>query len=494
MNVSKSPISGKTYSIPKDCDDKVGISSFLSQHNNKPIVVIQGLGFVGTVMSLVCAASDKKEYAVIGVDRPAENTLWRIHSLNEGIFPLIAEDPKIEKLFQKSQKQNNFYATYDPYAYSVADTIIVDINLDFTKTNDDSAPGYVDLTHFKNAIKAIGQHCKKDVLILVETTVPPGTCQKVVKPIIKECLQERRLPIDEFSLGHSYERVMPGPEYVDSIQNYPRVYSGINEKSADKTEQFLHTIINTEQYPLTRLNNTNATEMAKVLENSYRAMNIAFMVEWSRFAEEAGVNMYDIVNAIRQRPTHANLMYPGIGVGGYCLTKDPLLASWSKQNLFNSDAPLTMSERSVATNDIMPSYAFDFLMREYNLPIENKNALLLGISYRSEVGDTRSTPVELFYDHLKKNNTIVNLHDPYVSHWEERQCDIEQDLNQALSEKIDIIIITTGHKIYKQDSTIDHLLTKDDLFILDTIGILSNEQIQKLKQRHTVKVLGRGDL
>jgi UDP-N-acetyl-D-mannosaminuronate dehydrogenase len=122
---------------------------------------------------------------------------------------------------------------------------------------------------------------------------------------------------------------MPGPEYIESIRSFPRVYSGIDARSAGDIEPFLKTIIDTEACELTRLENTNATEMAKVLENSYRAMNIAFAVEWSRFAEEAGVNLYEIVNAIRIRKTHSNLMYPGIGVGGYCLTKDPLLASWA---------------------------------------------------------------------------------------------------------------------------------------------------------------------
>ena len=108
--------------------------------------------------------------------------------------------------------------------------------------------------------------------------------------------------------------------------------------------------------------------MAKVMENSYRAMNIAFAQEWSRFAEEAGVNIYEVVNAIRMRPTHANLMLPGIGVGGYCLTKDPLLASWSKLNLFNSEEPLSQSEMGVRINDQMPLFAFNFL-KKHNMTL-----------------------------------------------------------------------------------------------------------------------------
>ena len=157
---------------------------------------------------------------------------------------------------------------------------------------------------------------------------------KVVKPIIEENSEKEIFPINKLKIGHSYERVMPGPQYIDSIKNYYRVYSGINEYSATQTEIFLKTIISTKKYPLTRLNNTNATEMAKVLENSFRAMNIAFAVEWSRFAEEAGVNLYEIVDAIRMRPTHKNLMYPGIGVGGYCLTKRSSIGILGKNKSF----------------------------------------------------------------------------------------------------------------------------------------------------------------
>ncbi|HET6996123.1 MAG TPA: hypothetical protein VFI06_14120, partial [Chitinophagaceae bacterium] len=347
---SISPLTGKQYTIPEIIDDKAGIESFCALHPGKKLVVVQGLGFVGSVMSLVVANALTEEYAVIGIDLPTPFSYWKIQSINEGAFPVIADDPKIEQFYQKARQKKNLYATCDPYAYSKADIVIVDINLDVKKqsNNNGHLEDYtVDLSPFKKAITAVGTFCKPDVLVLVETTVPPGTSQKVVRPILEQCLQERGLAIDKLKVGHSYERVMPGPKYVDSIQNFYRVYSGTDEASADATEKFLRTVISTDEYPLTRLGNTQATEMAKVLENSYRAMNIAFMVEWSRFAEEAGVNIYEVVNAIRMRPTHKNLMLPGLGVGGYCLTKDPLLASWARMNLFGSEEPLEQSETGV---------------------------------------------------------------------------------------------------------------------------------------------------
>ena len=469
---------------------------FLQNNSSKKIIVVQGLGFVGSVMSLVCANAINGDYAVIGVDVPTERGKKITDDLNNGIFPLVADDPKIDQLFKKSIEKGNFFATTETDAYKFADVIIVDINLDVKKENHTSGAllDYnVDLFLFKKAIKSIGENCKEDVLILVETTVPPGTCVEVVKPIIHNCLKERNLSLDKVKIAHSYERVMPGPGYIDSIQNFFRVYSGIDEKSADAVESFLHTIIRTDEYPLTRLGNTNATEMAKVLENSYRAMNIAFMVEWSRFAEEAKVNLYEVVDAIRLRPIHANLMYPGIGVGGYCLTKDALLASWARQNLIGKSDPLSQSEIAININDQMPRFAFEFLKKHYP-NLEESKILLLGVSYRGDVGDTRFSPVEKLYNYLTEAGANISCHDPYVKYWGEQSLKIYENLSTHLNQSLDIIILSTGHSIYKEDKTVDMIYNIQPLLIFDTIGHLSNKQINRLKKKHTVKVLGRGDI
>ena len=493
---SINPLNGKTYIIPDLIDDTICINEFIAK-NNKPVIAVQGLGFVGAVMSLVCANAINGDYAVIGVDLPRKDTFWKIKSINEGLFPIIASDPKIEEFYNIAKEKGNLLATFDSYAYTKADVIIVDINLDVAKDSDfygELNDFEVDLTAFKKAMKAIGDNCKEDVLILIETTVPPGTSKKVAYPIIKECLMKRGLSIDKFKLGHSYERVMPGPNYIDSIQNFYRVYSGINEKSADSVEQFLKTIISTKEYPLTRLGSTNATEMAKVLENSYRAMNIAFAVEWSRFAEESGVNLYEVVDAIRKRPTHKNLMYPGIGVGGYCLTKDPLLASWSKQNIFESKEALGQSIKGVQINDKMPLYAYQLLKKEIN-NLNEKKILLLGVSYRSDVGDTRYTPVEPFYNYLIKDGAKIQLHDPYVRFWEEVGLEVDESIDKVFESELNIVVITTAHKEYKDSEyLITLLLKKEELLIFDTVGLFTNSQISQLSEKHKVRVVGRGDL
>ena len=170
------------------------IDKFLKKNNDKNIIAIQGLGFVGSVMSLVCANAINGDYTVIGVDLPNERGNKIINNLNNGIFPLVAEDPKIEQLYKRALEKGNFFATTDVNSYSYADVIIVDVNLDVDKNSEHSRSlnSYnVDLASFKKAINVIGNHCKEDVLILVETTVPPGTCKEVVTPIIHDRLMKK---------------------------------------------------------------------------------------------------------------------------------------------------------------------------------------------------------------------------------------------------------------------------------------------------------------
>mgnify|MGYP001418199100 CR=1 FL=1 len=496
MRTSVNPMTQEIYKIPDNLDDSVRINDFLQKNKEKEVIVVQGLGFVGAVMSLVCANALTEEYAVIGVDLANENTYWKIKSINDGIFPLIADDPKIAEFFDNAKSKGNFLATYDSLAYKYADVIIVDINLDVQKQFHEKGRLKnfdVNLNGFKVAIQSIGANCRDDVLVLVETTVPPGTCEQVVKPILEGELVKRDLTLEKYRLGHSYERVMPGPEYIDSIREFPRVYAGVNETSADAVEDFLKTIIDMSKCDLTRLEHTNASEMAKVLENSYRATNIAFAVEWSRFAEEAGVDLYAIVNAIRSRPTHANLMYPGIGVGGYCLTKDPLLASWARKSFFGSSSDLEMSINGVSVNDQMPIFAFNRLVQVFG-NVSDKRVAFLGVSYRGDVGDTRFTPVEPLVEMVRETGAEILLHDPFVSYWEEQKCAVEADIHTVISSDPDLIVISAGHSQYKQESTIEKLMALNSLLIYDTIGLFDKEQLLMLQSKHKVSVLGRGDL
>jgi len=176
MPVSVNMITMENIEIPRVLDDSNNIQEFLSRNKGKKVVIVQGLGFVGAVMSIVCANALTEEYAVIGVDLANQNNYWKIKSINDGIFPLIADDPKIAEFFDNAKAKGNFFATYDPVAYQYADVIIVDINLDVQKESFEKGglkSFDVNLNGFKAAIQSIGRNCRDDVLLLVETTVPP---------------------------------------------------------------------------------------------------------------------------------------------------------------------------------------------------------------------------------------------------------------------------------------------------------------------------------
>ena len=464
--------------------------------NDSRLIVVQGFGFVGSVMSLVCANSTSHNYSVVAIDLKTPSMIERIKLFNSGTFPLTAEDPKIDVFYRNALKKGNLIASTDISYYSKASVVIVDINLDVQKTqkSDFSIDTFeVNLEPFKNGIRTIGENCKEDVLILVETTVPPGTCNHIVKPILFDAFAKRGMSTSRLKIAHSYERVMPGPEYIDSIQNYPRVYSGVDKKSADAAESFLKTIINTDKCDLTRLESTTATEMAKVLENSYRASNIAFAVEWSRFAEEANVDLWSIVDAIRERKTHANLMYPNIGVGGYCLTKDPLLASWSRKNLFGSETDLEVSVNSVSINDQMPIFAYQRLKSLFG-PLENLKVVLFGVSYRGDVGDTRFSPVEPMFRLLKTHSCDIQIHDPYISRWHELEIPVSSEIDDVLLVNPDLIIISTAHSRYKSNDFITKLMGIKNCKIFDCVGLFSKKQISYLRKIHEISVLGCGEI
>ena len=199
--------------------------------SKKISVGVLGLGFVGFVMSLVLANSRKK-YNVIGFDIDPQ----LVKKINSGILPIKSSDKNVNIFFKNSIKNKNFQATLDQSKISLCDVIIIDINLDVIKENNlDNLEYDVDLNPFKKAIKTVGENCKEDVLVIVETTVPPGTCEMVIKPIMKKCYKQRGIDFNKLKIGHSYERVMPGPDYINSIINFPRVYSGINKISESQS-------------------------------------------------------------------------------------------------------------------------------------------------------------------------------------------------------------------------------------------------------------------
>ena len=466
------------------------ISSMFTE--KRKTVCVQGLGFVGSAMSVAVASARDSEgspkYNVIGIDVPGEAGHKKASSINEGVFPFENSDKNLENKLKEASEVGNLKATTDKDNFKYADIVVVDINLD-VKYHEDGTP-YLDLTLFKDAMRTIGSRIKEDALILVETTVPPGTCQRVVKPIIIEEFNKRGLKGCPH-IAHSYERVMPGENYLDSIISYWRVYSGIDDESADMCKIFLESVIRTDEYPLTRLKNTTSTETAKVLENSYRATTIAFMEEWGRFAEAVDVDMFEVVDAIRMRPTHSNMRQPGFGVGGYCLTKDLYFAMLASHELFGrNDLEFPFSTMAVKYNNKMPIVSVDYIDKLLG-GLKGKRILLLGVSYRQDVGDTRYSPSEIFAKEVIKRGGILTYEDPLVTNWPEMGVNISSKI-PPLNE-FDAVVFAVQHKQY---SEIDFNQIHSDkrILIFDANKVLNDAQIKAigLNSGITFESIGRG--
>jgi UDP-N-acetyl-D-glucosamine dehydrogenase len=463
---------------------------------NRPLVCVQGLGFVGLAMATVIAnACDNDKillYNVVGVDLPTNKN--NIDIINKGELPFKTEDASfLDELRRAVLINKNFFTTSDMSFYSQADIVVVDVPLHIEKRSKNDYSKYsLSKKPFEQAIDSLGKKIKPECLVLIETTVPPGFCSKVVRPILEKNFESRNI-VSSPIIAYSYERVMPGKEYLSSIRNYYRSFSGIDEKSTQKVKYFLESIINSKDYPLRREQETEACEFAKILENSYRAVNIAFIYEWTLLAENAGINLFSVIEGIKNRKTHNNIMEPGFGVGGYCLTKDSLLALWSADNFYNSVYGLPFSKRALEVNDKMPLHTIDLILQE--MKVKNKKVAIMGISYRQDVGDTRFSPSELFYKELIKLKAICFVHDPYVEYWPECHEAPFIAFDHSLKD-VDIIVFTVRHRCYSE-ATKEYLLeiSKEGTLFVDAFNILDDEKISfLLKNNRNVIGVGKGHI
>jgi len=284
---------------------------------------------------------------------------------------------------------------------------------------------------------------------------------------------------------------MPGKDYYNSIINFWRVYSGINTRAADLCESFLSKIINIDDYPLTRLQSTTASETAKVLENSYRSVNIAFIEEWARFAESVGIDLYEVIDAIRMRSTHSNIRQPGFGVGGYCLTKDPLFAPIAARTLLDADTvQFDFSETAVRINKKMPLVTLNSVQKFLGGTMEGKSILLLGVSYRPDVADTRNSPTFIFYEHAKKRGAHIQCHDPLVDYWPETDLSVATKL--PCPNDFDVLVFVVAHQEYIE-LNLETWLDGAKTCIFDANRVLTEEQILFLNMKgHRYMSIGRG--
>ncbi len=493
---------------------------------NREIVVVMGVGFVGVAMAAVIAdtvdSKGKPSKFVVGMQRPSIRSYWKIPVLNRGISPVISEDQELSPMIKRCVlDKKTLTATFVYEVLSLADVVVVDIQCDYLKESLGNVHnGHADMSPLEESLSIMAEHITPDTLVLIETTVAPGTTEQIAYPIIKKVFQKRGIKKDPL-LAHSFERVMPGKNYVASIRDFWRVCSGINKQARNRVVRFLNEVINTKDYPLTVLDKPIESETAKIIENSFRATILAFLDEWSLFAERNGVDLIKVINAIKARPTHSNIIFPGPGIGGYCLPKDGGLGVWAYKHIHGfEDDIFKITPLAININDTRALHVAQLTrdaLRNMSRPIAAADILVLGASYREDVGDTRYSGSELIVRKLTEMGAELKVHDPYLTHWWEfeRQdtypkkgysmsrffhnqeklsnLTIEPNLTKALK-GADAIILAVRHKQYLE-LTPDEIVKKagNTVAVIDCFGILDDDKIRRYFELGCeVKGLGRG--
>lgn len=484
---------GRCYQLPSAEDTRAAFEGIRRQADlfrarGRSVVVVLGLGYVGAAVAPVIAATrdaaGEPLYLVIGVDLASPESYWKVARLNEGISPIVSADPYLGDLTADGVlRTGNLCATVSEPALAEADVIVVEIPQGVhSRVMNGAAEFTVDLRDFEQAIRTIGRQMRPEALVLVESTVPIGTCERLIHPVLQEEREARGMSAP-VRLAYAYERVMPGVEYVRSIQAYWRTYAGIDAASAAAARRFLSSFVDTAGFPLWELDRPTAAELAKLLENSYRAMNIAFIHEWTRVAERLGVDLFTAIDSIRVRKgTHDNMRLPGFGVGGYCLPKDSLLAQWSISRWLGEDLRLEMTLQAVQINAQMPLHTVDLIREISGGTLDGRTVAVCGIAYLADVGDTRNSPAELLVDALADAGARLVAHDPYVSRWPERPwVPVVPDLADAV-QAADVAVFTVRHQAYRRLDP-QHLRRDGDrrLSIVDAQNVIDDEKAAALR-------------
>ena len=401
-----------------------------------------GMGYVGIPVAALLA--DVESFEVVGVQRRSKRSGWKIDCLNQGKNPIGGDESGLSELIARVVEKGTFRVSEDISECKTAEAVLLDVQ---TPTDLDRVPCYESL---KEVSEQVGKYIRRGALVVIESTVAPGTTENVVKPILEKFSGMKAGP--DFSLAFCYERVMVG-RLIRNIVELPRVVGGIDEKSTQQAMELYGHIVKAKLCPANAL----TAEVAKVVENAYRDVNIAFSNEVALICESLGVDAYEVrelVNTLPNDPTNSasnparNMHFPGCGVGGHCLPKDSWLLKYGLDTYgrFRFTPKIITSSREL--NDSMPIHLADLTeeaLAENNKKIRGSKIAVLGVAFLENSDDTRNTPTTAFYNEMVKRGAHPVLHDPLVRDFE---FPFTKDLNEALADA-DTVVLLTKHKEYQ---------------------------------------------
>ena len=383
-------------------------------------LAVIGLGYVGLPLAIE-AANNKLKVVGYDINESVVDSLNKSMSHVEDISDKVLQDALSKDLM----------ITSDSSVLGESEYIVISVPTPLT----DYQP---DLSYVEAATKSIAENLKKGQIIILESTTYPGTTLEIVKPILEKI--SSLVAGEDFLLGYSPERIDPGNKEW-TFKNTPKIVSGINETSLKKISEFYNSIID----EVVEVSGTREAEMVKLVENTYRQVNIAMVNELAILSNMLDIDIWEVVDAAKTKPFGFQSFRPGPGVGGHCIPIDPKYLSFKTRQI---GQPVRFVELAQEINNSMPNYVISRiseLMNKKEILLKNSRILILGVAYKKDIGDTRESPAIDIIESLLDKSVEVSFYDPYV---DELIVNKESIFKEQVLEGIsnyDMVIIHTPH-------------------------------------------------
>lgn len=434
--------------------------ALLKKIENREITVgVVGLGYVGLPLAVEKA---KAGFKTIGFDVQEE----KVNLVNEGhnyIGDVVDSD--LKKLVEAGMLS----ATTDFSFVKDVDFIAICVPTPLDKHQQP------DISYVKNSTIEIAKHMTKGTMVVLESTTYPGTTEELIKPLLEEGSGLKCG--EDFYLGFSPERVDPGNKEFKT-KNTPKVVGAIGKDATETISAMYRAVLEGDVY---EVSSPAVAEMEKILENTYRNINIGLVNELAILCDKMGISLWEVIDAAKTKPYGFQAFYPGPGLGGHCIPLDPYYLSWKAREFgFHT----SMIESSMMINDKMPEYCVERAMRILNAhkkALNGAKVLVLGVAYKQDIDDYRESPAIPVIDILKENGADVEFFDPYISSFKENGIVMEgiPSIDKDIIAQYDLVMITCGHTNVDYD-----MIQKNAKAIFDTKNVM-----QGIANRENIEVL-----
>ncbi|QAA35201.1 nucleotide sugar dehydrogenase [Clostridium manihotivorum] len=394
------------------------------------VIGVVGLGYVGLPLAVESA---KCGFKVIGFDIQEK----KVDMINKGINyigDIVNSELSTLVVAEKLEAVTDFSFV------AKVDVVLICVPTPLDKYQQP------DISYVKRSTESVAEFLHKDMLVVLESTTYPGTTEELVLPILEK--SSRLICEEDFYLAFSPERVDPGNSSYNT-KNTPKIVGGIGNKSTEIARSFYENILDSK---VMTLSSPRVAEMEKILENTYRNINIGLINEMAIICNKMNIDIWEVIDAAKSKPYGFQAFYPGPGLGGHCIPLDPYYLTWKAREY---DYHTRLIETAGEINNYMPSYIVERssdILNKFDKPLNNSYILVLGIAYKADVADYRESPALKIMDNFKNHGAKVDFYDPYIEQFKYKGFEYKGiQLTEEILKSTDLVVITTDHKSYDYD-------------------------------------------